>query len=196
MRSVLSWVCLLLCFGFVSCSSCGEKEASCTGLNCLVCNVDSDCPDTLVCARGLCGWSCMVDDSCACSNDGDCQTDSFCEGYATCLYGVCSEVQPRCLGLTDCCGDDGESCACCGDCLCGSDADCNDGAFCTGVETCVGGSCQGTGSPCSVELPFCDELNDVCYLDANSCSSSSQCDDGNFWHVFFKGLAKSEIGKT
>lgn len=56
---------------------------------------------------------------------------------------------------------------------CESDDDCtDDGAFCNGAETCVEGTCQSAGSPCT-ESQTCDEDADAC-LD---CTDDAGCDD-------------------
>jgi Trypsin-like peptidase domain len=52
---------------------------------------------------------------------------------------------------------------------CTSDAECNDGQFCTGVETCVSGSCQSSGDPCSG--------GETCNEGTDSCDPPSGCDN-------------------
>ena len=58
---------------------------------------------------------------------------------------------------------------------------CDDGLFCTNVDSCQGGSCVGSGSPCPGPdgdadcSESCDETNDDCSLyDGDGAS----CDDG------------------
>mmetsp|Transcript_14522 Transcript_14522/g.41811 ORF Transcript_14522/g.41811 Transcript_14522/m.41811 type:complete len:480 (-) Transcript_14522:175-1614(-) len=61
---------------------------------------------------------------------------------------------------------------------CSVDSDCSDdGLFCTGTETCVGGSCQAGGSPCTAPTPVCDEGNDECVecLTADQCPQPGTC---------------------
>ncbi|MGB0715001.1 MAG: S8 family serine peptidase, partial [Phycisphaerae bacterium] len=53
---------------------------------------------------------------------------------------------------------------------------CDDGLFCTVTDVCSGGSCVGSGSPCSGGL-FCNEANDSC--DDVDCIVNGDCDDGN-----------------
>ena len=64
---------------------------------------------------------------------------------------------------------------------CIDDDICDDGQFCTGVERCVGGTCQdGLDPDCDDGVgctdDFCDEVNDVC---ANT-PNDGNCDDGDF----------------
>ncbi len=66
---------------------------------------------------------------------------------------------------------------------CTTNDECNDGQFCTGTETCVGGSCQSSGNPCSGG-ETCNETNDTCeggQCGGNKapCSSNSDCCSNN-----------------
>jgi hypothetical protein len=58
---------------------------------------------------------------------------------------------------------------------CTSDAECDDGLFCTGTETCDGGSCQSSGDPCSAG-ETCNEATDTC--DQSTCDSDGACEPG------------------
>jgi len=44
---------------------------------------------------------------------------------------------------------------------CQTNEDCDDGKFCTGIETCVDGSCQSSGDPCASN-EWCDDIDDTC----------------------------------
>ena len=58
---------------------------------------------------------------------------------------------------------------------CTTDAECDDGQFCTGSETCVGGSCQSSGDPCGGGT-VCNEGNDSC--DTPACDNDGTCEAG------------------
>jgi hypothetical protein len=58
---------------------------------------------------------------------------------------------------------------------CSSDAECDDGSFCTGTETCFGGSCQSSGDPCAGG-DACNESTDTC--DAAACDNDGTCEAG------------------
>jgi len=58
---------------------------------------------------------------------------------------------------------------------CSSDADCDDALFCTGTETCVGGSCQSSGDPCSGG-GVCNEATETC--DVPVCDDDGICEAG------------------
>jgi hypothetical protein len=58
---------------------------------------------------------------------------------------------------------------------CTGDPECDDGLFCTGTETCVGGSCQSSGDPCSGG-DVCNEATDTC--DAPACDNDGACEAG------------------
>jgi len=58
---------------------------------------------------------------------------------------------------------------------CNVDADCDDGLYCTGAETCVGGSCQSSGDPCTGGN-VCNEATDFC--DTPVCDNDRICEAG------------------
>ena len=58
---------------------------------------------------------------------------------------------------------------------CTGDPECDDGLFCTGTETCVSGSCQSSGDPCTGGT-VCNEATDSC--DAAACDNNGSCDAG------------------
>jgi hypothetical protein len=58
---------------------------------------------------------------------------------------------------------------------CTADPDCNDALFCTGAETCVNGSCQSSGDPCTGGA-VCNEATDTC--DTPVCDNDGNCETG------------------
>ena len=60
------------------------------------------------------------------------------------------------------------------ECTINSDCD-DDGLFCTGIETCVDGSCQSGGDPCAVGA-VCNETTDTC--DTPVCDNDEICEAG------------------
>lgn len=67
-----------------------------------------------------------------------------------------------------------------GSSACMTDADCDDGQFCTGVESCVNGSCQDGDSPCTA-MQSCVEATQVCVSDTcmtdDDCPAGQVCDE-------------------
>ena len=59
---------------------------------------------------------------------------------------------------------------------CNQNSDCDDGVFCNGAEVCNENECEPGASPCSGDLAFCDEDNDVCV----ACIENIHCSDGLF----------------
>jgi hypothetical protein len=58
---------------------------------------------------------------------------------------------------------------------CASNAECDDGLFCTGVETCSGGSCQSSGDPCGAS-ETCNDATDACEVPV--CDNDGACEAG------------------
>lgn len=58
---------------------------------------------------------------------------------------------------------------------CTGDPECDDGLFCTGTESCVGGSCQSSGDPCGGGTT-CNEATNSC--DAAACDNDGACEAG------------------
>ncbi len=56
---------------------------------------------------------------------------------------------------------------------CAEPSDCDDGLFCSGIETCVSGSCASGPNPCPGQS--CDENLDQCV----DCLGTDACDDGD-----------------
>ncbi len=97
------------------------------------------CAEGDECATAYCADSVCCDDPCGGNSPDDCRACSIAAGAST--DGVCGDV------------DNG--------------ADCDDGLFCTADDSCLGGTCIGSGDPC----PGPDE-------DAN-CSESCDEDERN-----------------
>jgi hypothetical protein len=136
------------------------------------------------------------------NNTAPCDDGLFCTGTDTCSGGSCQHTGDPCAGGPECnnvcneaadncavsagtgCADDGNVCTddqCDGAGACGhpnNTALCNDGLFCTGIDTCSGGSCQHTGDPCAGG----PECNNSCNETADDCAvpAGTGCaDDGN-----------------
>lgn len=147
--------------------SCGGDE-DCTAL-------DGPCAEG-ACVSGVCaaepinefgscndGEFCTENDVCV---DGECVggTEKFCPSSDACHIGYCEELSDACVNVP---GNDG--------------GQCDDGDSCTGVGTCMAGSCQG-GSPidCSVYDGQCSagacDPQTGCY--AMPANEGGPCDDG------------------
>jgi endonuclease I len=162
---------------FDGCSGCVDNEDCDDGL---FCNGAETCDAAAGCLGGaspcpgqLCneGLNACVD----CLIDADCDDGLFCNGAETCVAGVCQAgTAPNCDDsiscTTDSCNEATDSCDHATD-----DAACDDGSFCTGDETCVGGSgCVSSGDPCTGL--FCDDATDSCV----DCLVDAHCADGLF----------------
>ena len=95
-----------------------------------------------------------------------CGGDEHCDDYNPCTDDTC--VDQACVFTPN----DASSC--------------DDGLYCTGVETCVGGSCEATGDPCQSD-ELCDEDADTCipltqtvydFTGITSPSSTHSAEDG------------------
>jgi hypothetical protein len=99
-----------------------------------------------------------------CTSDGQVCTVDECDGAGACTHpagnagtecrastGEC-DVAENCDGLSGSCPADGF--------VADGDPCTNDGMFCTGIETCQGGSCTGSGDPCLIGS--CDEIANEC----------------------------------
>jgi cysteine-rich repeat protein len=65
---------------------------------------------------------------------------------------------------------------------CNADAECTDGLFCTGVERCVQGMCEGGHDPCPSPAPCLDA---ACVEEADRCHYTpwpDRCPDGMYCH--------------
>jgi len=167
------------------------------------CDDGNACTSNDSCSGGACvgGATASCDDTNACTNDScdpvsgcqhvdntsQCDDGVFCNGMDTCAAGTCSEHSgDPCTGAD---GDDNcsESCdevanTCTGDDPNGSA--CTDGLFCTLNESCQGGACIGSESPCPGPdgdencSESCDEASDACTapdVDGSSCNDGLFC---------------------
>jgi hypothetical protein len=108
-----------------------------------------------------------------CTLSSDCNDGLFCNGSELCISNSCVAGSPPCPG-PDGDGDCSESCNEAANNCTLADPDgsaCTDGLFCTGVDSCSGGSCSvHAGDPC---LP-----GEVCDEEADICSGTPSCSDG------------------
>ncbi|MFK8002317.1 MAG: hypothetical protein AB8H86_22160 [Polyangiales bacterium] len=171
------------CLSFTEDSACALGETCEMGGGCTPeCVLNSDCDDGLHCTgiESCVRGACVAGTPIAC-NDG-----------VACTLDICDEGADICRALPEdsrCSG--GDTCSAGMGCIpaCSSNADCDDGLFCTGVETCVAGSCAaGTPPPaddgvaCTIE--FCNEpmslatsvpTNSLCESAGGICDPSPDC---------------------
>jgi hypothetical protein len=164
------------------------------------------CNDSIACTTDTCdpatGLCSFTPDNSKCSNGQYCDGVETCSAATGCIAGtavVCTNTdgvactEEKCNEATDSCPlvgvpnhslcPSGQVCSATG-CTpgksCTIDANCDDGLFCTGVESCVSGICQG-GTPvdcadtvdCTVDS--CDEAANAC----KHVATNSLCDDKN-----------------
>jgi len=118
----------------------------CTGSG-TTCPPDVLAPNTTVCRPSA--GACDLAETCTGSSI-NCPADSKSTGVCRPSAGEC-DVAESCNGISNTCPPnvtvpDGTSCT-------------DDGLFCDGTESCQGGLCASSGSPCSLA---CDETNDAC----------------------------------
>src|SRR4029079_17829019 len=122
---------------------------------------------------GNCAESCNeTSDNCTANdaNGSACSDGLFCNGNDTCSSGACTtHAGDPCPGA-DGDGNCAETCNEASDNCAAADADassCDDGLFCTGADTCTGGSCSThAGDPCAGGAECadsCDEAQDSCF---------------------------------
>lgn len=150
------------------------QAAPCSKCIGVTCTALDQCHDVGVCdpATGICSNPPKADGS-ACNDNNACtQTD-------TCVAGVCTGSNPVVCPTPDQCHDPGTCNPATGVCSNPPKADgtpCDDGLFCTATDTCQGGVCTGSGSPCDpLACLTCDEGTDTCL---NTCPVGTKC-DGN-----------------
>jgi hypothetical protein len=141
-------------------------------------------------------------DGTPCDDGVFCNGPDFCQGAACTVHqgdpcaagatcqNVCDETADTCAAPagTPCVGDGNpctdDVCDGTGGCGVANTAPCDDGLFCTGTDTCGGGTCLHTGNPCAGECAdTCDETADSCASapgtpcteDGNPCTED-QCD--------------------
>jgi hypothetical protein len=149
-------------------------DSNCTAEGCKVGTCVAD-PDGTDLDEAGCFITITYPDGTSCTPDSNQCTDD------TCSAGQCTHPF---LVLGTPCAADGNPCTddiCDGAGACGhpnNTAPCDDGLFCTGTDTCSGGSCQHTGDPCAGG----PECNNVCNEVGDNCdvAPGTLCtDDGN-----------------
>ena len=172
-----------------------------------VCDVAEMCTGS----SDTCPSDVFASSSTACASDGNACTDDHCDGNGTCLHennagpcndgafcngpDTCSSGACAIHAGDPCAGPDGdgncsESCNEVADDCTAADPDssaCTDGLFCTGSDSCSGGTCSShTGDPCAGGpecADTCNEATDDCFdpsgtscgADASVCTLD-QCD--------------------
>ncbi len=117
-------------------------------------------------------------DGTPCSDDG-----TYCNGSEECASGACGHSGNPCPGpdgdsnCNESCNEGGHNCGA----YDGEGQACNDGLYCTVTDSCSGGSCQGTGSPCPGPDGD-DDCHESCSEGAHNCSAydgnGQACNDG------------------
>ena len=161
-----------------------------TSLVVVECQSNADCDDGNLCTDEVCGAGiCQVsnnsvscDDGLFCTDNDSCSGGACVGGGDPCPNGLlCSEPLNgcvECLISLDCedgnpCTDD--VCSVSGTCSHNNNsAPCDDGLFCTAVDVCGLGTCNGGGTPCPAGT-MCDEQGDRCV----QCLLDGDCDDSN-----------------
>jgi anthranilate synthase/aminodeoxychorismate synthase-like glutamine amidotransferase len=142
----------------------------------IACTFDSDCDDAIACTVDVCNMGVCENTP----NNALCDDGIFCNGAEICAGGFCQSPGDPCGGLA--CDEVGDQCLCnvdadCDDanpctddfCVLGNCENepgfegfpCDDGLFCTSLDLCEGGTCEGTSDTCLPE-ETCDEANDLC----------------------------------
>ena len=122
---------------------------------------------------GMCGTACSLPNAVAACTNSQCTMTSCQTGFADCNAG-----QPGCetpLGTASNCGRCGE--------VCGANLKCDAGSR-TCVDICTGGGTGNAGHCCSAadcpsNLPVCSGRTCVGKPNGQSCSSSTECANGN-----------------
>ncbi|MBL4687713.1 MAG: hypothetical protein JKY37_24165 [Nannocystaceae bacterium] len=166
----------LFCTNNDTCDGSGTCQAG--GATCAGADGDSDCTES--CDEGANNCNAVDPPGTTC-NDG-----LFCTQTDQCnAAGVCEGGGDPCPGPDD--GDDcSERCSEFFNTCTANDPNgsaCNDGLFCTQTDTCSGGSCNGSGNPCTGAdgdgncAESCDEGTNNC---GGNDPAGSACDDGQF----------------
>ncbi len=170
---------------------CNEATDSCVG-----CVTNADCNDGFSCTTDTCNaGSCVYTPS-----DAACDNGLFCDGLETCNPALGAPVTGCVAGTAPCssplfCNESTDLCsqclvdAHCTDsnpcttdtcvnraCVFTNNTDpCDDGQFCTATDSCAGGSCVGSGSPCMAPQ-ICNESSDMCEAPPNgACCVAGFC---------------------
>ena len=149
------------------------------------CTSHAECGDGNPCTVDECLMATGVCRNLARADGEFCDDGVYCNGYETCLSGVCGSSGDPCadLGGTGCVGyvcDEGTP-----DCIPGNRPDgtgCDDGSYCNGPDACLGGLCTSGPRPCTggdgiCSFATCDETTLACGL--SSAADGSSCDDGD-----------------
>jgi hypothetical protein len=207
---------------------CDGTETCNTGTGVCLAGTPPDCNDLIDCTFDACNEG--TDGCDHTPNDAACSDELFCNGAETCdAESGCQPSTDPCAAGGECndacdeefdlcadssgtpCTDDGNVCTndeCDGQGACihpDNVVGCDDGLFCTATDQCSGGSCVGSGDPCTGGTECndaCDEVGDTCAdpfgtsctEDQNVCTAdicdgegdcvhsnvSGPCDDGLF----------------
>lgn len=140
------------------------------------CTQGDTCDDAGVCAAGPNQCPCQTDPDCAPAEDGD-----LCNGTLVCVAHECV-VDPATVVHCDGSGDTGCTKNVCipasGACAMQAAADgapCDDGYWCTAVDRCKAGSCEGSSAPCQLACEECNEAERVCAPAEGQCAIDGAC---------------------
>ena len=130
-----------------------------------VVQADEECDDGNTADGDCCSAACKYEtNGSPCPGDGNQCTDDVCNATGTCTHpagnpsAICRAAAGECDVAEQC---DGISPSCPPDAHEPDGTPCtDDGLYCTGSETCQGGTCTSSGDPC--ELGTCDESTDQC----------------------------------
>jgi len=138
---------------------------------CVECFTHADCDDANFCTDDDCqDGFCQITPNMIPCNDGN-----ACTGNDRCQGGTCAGTPVDCSALNTICrlGACNSISGACQPVPINEGGLCNDGLFCTAIDACHNGICQGTGDPCPPPQQ-CDEATDRCL----NCLTNEDCDDG------------------
>jgi hypothetical protein len=159
-----------------------DRADSCDGVGGCATNLE---PNTTVCRSAVADCDAVE----RCDGAGNCPPDGLLAGGVPCraATGAC-DVTDACDGVSVACPADavlplgaecraaagvcdvaeqctGASGGCPANAVAPDGTSCDDGLFCTGLESCLAGSCRSTGASCPMGTT-CDEASRTCVLDA------------------------------
>ncbi|MEK6677667.1 MAG: hypothetical protein AABZ47_18695 [Planctomycetota bacterium] len=157
---------------------------------CALCGTSADCPaDNNPCTDEVCGPN---GDCQSVVNNAPCNDGLFCTRTDTCIGGTCVSFgnpcpeNQTCDELNDRCIQCSSNAECNDNNVCTIDAcvsnqceytnitvPCDDGLFCTLTDTCINGSCVGSGIRCPGQQ--CNETTNQCA----DCTVNAHCNDSN-----------------
>ncbi len=116
------------------------------------------------------------------ADGASCSDGLYCTTTDTCQVGTCQGGATRdCSAFTDQCNIgrcDEATYSCYADPVTDGTS-CTDGLYCSGVESCLSGTCQsGTAPSCvtdSLSCTVCDEPTDSCVINQNQCYIGGMC---------------------